>query len=242
MATTTSAPAARFSAQARLRALQAEIMDLILDRGLEAGDPLPTESELTATLGVGRNTLRECLKVLQALGVVEIRHGFGMFVAPSNFDALADGLSFRGRLSLRHKGHEAMELVDVRQALESGLVGASIDVITQEQLARIEAVVVTMEESAERGDEFSEADALFHRLLFEPLDNELLLNLMGVFWKVYRKIHAEVGPSNADLVETAAAHRRILEAVGAGDKAAASELLNRHFDGIRRMLQAHADG
>ena len=99
-------------------------MELILERGAGSRGPLPTEHELSAVLGVGRNTLRESLKVLQALGVIEIRHGFGMFVAPSNFDALADGLTFRGRLSLRHHGQEALQLVEVRQALESGLIAA----------------------------------------------------------------------------------------------------------------------
>ena len=64
---------ARFSAQARLRALQSGIMELILERELETGDPLPTETELAVALCVGRNTLRESLKVLQALGVIEIR-------------------------------------------------------------------------------------------------------------------------------------------------------------------------
>ena len=81
MTTAGAMPPARFSAQARLRALQADIIELILERELVTGDPLPTENELAAALGVGRNTLRESLKVLQALGVIEIRHGFGMFVA-----------------------------------------------------------------------------------------------------------------------------------------------------------------
>ena len=80
-------PPRRLGAQARLRALQAGIIELILERELEPGDPLPTENELAALLGIGRNTLRETLKVLQALGVIEIRHGFGMFVAASNFEA-----------------------------------------------------------------------------------------------------------------------------------------------------------
>ena len=125
---------ARFSAQIRSHALQTRIMDLILEQGLDVGDALPTESELSAALGVGRNTVRESLKVLQALGVIEIRHGFGMFVAPNNFTALTDGLAFRGRLSLRHRGEEAMELIDVRQALESGLIGSAIDLMTDEHL------------------------------------------------------------------------------------------------------------
>ena len=236
MTTSGVVPQARFSAQARLRALQSDIMELILERELEAGDPLPTENELSVALGVGRNTLRESLKVLQALGVIEIRHGFGMFVAPSNFDALADGLTFRGRLSLRHQGLEALQLVDVRQALESGLIGSSIDVMTKEQLASIEETVKQMEELAAAGENFVAADAEFHRRLFEPLNNELLINLMGVFWKVYRKIHVEIGAGNEDLAKTAAIHRNIYAAVAAGDKVLSAELLNRHFDGIRRRI------
>ncbi|GAP59194.1 uncharacterized HTH-type transcriptional regulator YcbG [Arthrobacter sp. Hiyo1] len=236
MTTSGVVPQARFSAQARLRALQSDIMELILERELEAGDPLPTENELSVALGVGRNTLRESLKVLQALGVIEIRHGFGMFVAPSNFEALADGLTFRGRLSLRHQGLEALQLVDVRQALESGLIGSSMDVMTAEQLALIEEAVKRMEELAASGENFVAADAEFHRRLFEPLNNELLINLMGVFWKVYRKIHVEIGSDNEDLVATAAMHRSIYTAVATGDKLAAAELLNRHFDGIRRRI------
>ncbi len=236
MATSAVIPQARFSAQARLRALQADIMDLILERELEAGDPLPTESELSLALGVGRNTLRESLKVLQALGVLEIRHGFGMFVAPSNFDALADGLIFRGRLSLRHQGLEALQLVDIRQALESGLIGSSIDVMTAEQLGHIEAAVSRMENLAERGENFTEADAQFHSLLFDPLVNDLLTSLMDVFWKVYRKIHVEIGVESGDLVATARMHRKIYNAVAVKDKPLASELLNRHFDGIRQRI------
>lgn len=230
-------PVARFSAQARLRALQADILELILERDLVAGDPLPTESELTAALGVGRNTLRESLKALQAVGVIEIRHGFGMFVAPSNFEALTDGLTFRARLSLRHHGEEALQLVDVRQALESGLVGAAMDRITPEQLEAVEESVEQMEALAAAGQPFIEADAEFHRRLFEPLNNELLISLMDVFWKVYRRIHLEVGgPYAIDLHETAALHRGIYEAVATADRTLAAARLNSHFDGIRSVI------
>lgn len=241
MSTSIGAPRARFSAQVRLRALQADIMELILDRDLDAGDPLPTESELSEVLGVGRNTLRESLKVLQALGVVEIRHGFGMFVAPSNFNALADGLTFRGRLSLRHEGLEALQLVDIRQALEAGLIGSSISHVTSGHLKLIEASVERMEILASQGELFPDADAEFHRLLFEPLGNDLLMNLMNVFWQVYRKIHLEIGVDSADLLDTAAQHRAILDAVTARDAIRASKLLSGHFDGIRAKIQLFVD-
>ncbi|MCU1548380.1 MAG: FadR family transcriptional regulator [Arthrobacter sp.] len=237
MTAANSVTRARFSAQSRLRTLQADIMELILERGLEAGDPLPTESELSVALGVGRNTLRESLKALQALGIIEIRHGFGMFVAPSNFDALADGLTFRGRLSLRHHGQEALQLVGVRQALEAGLIGASMDRITPDQLAAVEDSVRRMELRAGSAEHFPEADAEFHRRLFEPLDNQLLISLMAVFWTVYRRIHVELGGQDgAEPMVAAALHREIYEAVAAADKALAAERLNSHFDGIRGRI------
>ena len=59
-----------------------------------------------------------------------------------------------------------------------------------------------METEAAAGEPFVEADAEFHRRLFEPLNNELLISLLGVFWKVYRRIHIELGgPDAVDLVE-----------------------------------------
>ena len=94
-----------------------------------------------------------------------------------------------------------------------------------------------MEELAQRGEQFVEADAEFHRLLFEPLGNDLLMNLMGVFWKVYRKIHMEIGTEGTDLVRTAAEHRSIYDAVVAQDPVAAAALLSSHFDGIRAKIE-----
>ncbi|WP_066288240.1 FadR/GntR family transcriptional regulator [Arthrobacter sp. B6] len=228
---------ARFSAQIRSHALQTRIMELILEQGLDVGDALPTESDLSAELGVGRNTVRESLKVLQALGVIEIRHGFGMFVAPNNFSALVSGLTFRGRLSLRHKGEEAMELIDVRQALESGLIGSAIDLMTAEHLADLRTTMEAMEAAAAKGEPLAEHDAEFHRRLYAPLNNELLINLMDVFWQVYRQIHEALGSGPVNLEEQARVHWDIYDAVEKKDKALASERLQRHFDGIRLKLK-----
>lgn len=229
-------PPNRLGAQARLRAMQAEIIDLILERELEPGEALPTETELAALLGTGRNTLREALKVLQALGVIEIRHGFGMFVAPNSFGALTDGLTFRARLSLRHHGQEALELIELRRVLESALIGGSMALMTPDRLAGVEATVRRMEALAGSGEPFAEADAEFHRLLFEPLNNGLLRDLLGAFQAVYRGIQQELGGDDVDPAAAAALHRGIYEAVAAGDAALAAERLGRHFDGLRRRI------
>lgn len=233
-------PVRRSDARARLRALTNDITALILERGLLPGDPLPTEQELMAELGVGRNSLREAIKVLQALGIIDTRHGFGMFVAEDNLNALEDSLAFRGQMSLRHHGHEANELVDVRQALEAGLIGQAIAAVAEEHLEALEQCVVEMEERAARGEQFVEQDKAFHRILFEPLGNRLLSNLLGVFWDVYRSIYdaVDTDPRATQPAKTAQDHRDILDAVKAKDIATARSLISSHFDGIRSLLDA----
>ena len=66
------------------------------------------------------------------------------------------------------------------------------------------------------------------------------MNLMDVFWKVYRQIHLRAGPGPVDLVQQVRDHWEIYDAVAAGDKALASERLQRHFDGIRGKLRTVA--
>ncbi|MDR2257114.1 MAG: FCD domain-containing protein [Arthrobacter sp.] len=234
---TSTANRARESAKLRSRALQHEIMALILERGLLPGDPLPTELELVEELGVGRNTVREALKVLQAIGIVDVRHGYGMFVAKKKLDALAVTLEFHARMSLAHSGREAVELVDVRQALESELIAATVDAMTPDALAAVLSAVQEMEACAERGASLVAADREFHRALFAPLENALLSNLLDVFWAAYSGMHETLMPDAVDLAETSREHRGIYEAVAAADKTLATELMRGHFDGIRGLIK-----
>src|SRR5258706_3844681 len=73
------------------------IIDLIVDRGLPPGAPMPTELSLMDDIGVGRNSIREAIKALQALGIVEVRHGYGTFVGSAGSAALQTWLRFRTR-------------------------------------------------------------------------------------------------------------------------------------------------
>lgn len=130
-----------------------------------------------------------------------------------------------------------MELIDVRQALESGLIGSAIDLMTDEHLGQLRGTLEQMEAAAAAGEALAELDAEFHRGLYAPLNNELLINLMDVFWKVYRQIHQALGTGPVNLPEQARMHREIYEAVAEKNKSLASERLQRHFDGIRQKLK-----
>lgn len=231
----------RAGAAERRRSLQQAIMSLILQRGLAPGDAMPTELELVEEFGVGRNTVREALMVLQSMGIVEVRHGYGMFVGRKNLEALAMGLEFHARMSLSHRGDEALEVVEVRQALESGLIGSAMDLMTDEDLGRLEACVVGMERAADEGHMSPELDREFHRLLFVVLDNGLLTRLMEVFWSVYDRIRDQIEEDRPVATQVARTHREIFEVVRAADKDRAAVLLREHFDGLREVLK-RADG
>lgn len=233
-------PAAR-GRQSRAVEVQEAVKRIILQRGLAAGDPLPTESDLMAELGIGRNSVREALKVLQAVGIVDIRHGFGMFVGKMSLNGLVDELAFHSRMTMasaaseerNHLGH----LIEIREVLESGLVVRLIEQgATPGQLAAALAAIEDMEKEAQVGDISPETDRLFHDVLYRPLGNPLVSQLLSAFWEVYHQLRDDLGTPDETPADVARKHRDIYAAVLAGDQAAAVTAMRAHFDGVRSRL------
>ena len=77
----------------------AEIKNYILTKGLHPGDALPTESQLCTDLGVSRSSVREAVRTLVALDIVEVRHGHGMFVGQVSMRPMVESLIFKGLLN-----------------------------------------------------------------------------------------------------------------------------------------------
>ncbi len=228
------------SSRSRLaqRAVQERIKELMLERHLGPGDPMPTETELAEHLGIGRNSVREALKSLQAIGIVEIRHGFGTYVGDCSLEPFADALVFRVRRSLRAQGHEMREIVDVRQALEVGLISQVIDLIDDEGIARLAGCLDRMAEAADAGQDIAAADRAFHDQLYAPLGNQVMSQLLRVFWDVYHHFSRDLTGAPLDPKAIVATHREILDAVAARDAARASVATDAHFDGIRERIEA----
>lgn len=214
------------------------ILELILSEGLNTGDPIPREADLAESIGVARNTVREAMKALQALGIVEIRHGTGTFVDSGSIDPLVGGLSFRGRLSIRSDRRDARELVEVREALESSLIGRVVELARPDDIKRVEEAARAMEQAAQRGEPLTDLDERFHEALFLPLGNRVLSELLTAFWHVYAAVASEIGEENIDLSHTAADHRAIADAVARRDVDGATAAIRAHFEGIRSRLRS----
>jgi DNA-binding FadR family transcriptional regulator len=233
------APANR-SRQAQ-QAIQNRIKGLILERGLATGDAMPTESELVDHLGVGRNSVREALKALQAVDIVEVRHGFGTYVGACSLDPFAEALVFRGRRSLSGNRHDLHEILDLRQALEAGLIGRLVAVVDDSDLRELKARLDELSVHAGQADAGDEADRAFHEQLYAPLGNPLMSQLLRVFWDVCHDLSHELAPSGLDPDGIVEGHRAIYDAVAARDGARAVAAVHDHFGGIRTRIREDPD-
>ncbi|MFF2845852.1 FadR/GntR family transcriptional regulator [Streptomyces sp. NPDC058001] len=213
--------------------IQREVMQLILDQGLRPGTPLPTEADLMDSLGVSRNSVREALKALQALDIVEIRHGYGTYVGEVSLTPLVDGLTFRALSQQADDTRALLEILQVREVLEEGLIRRVAATVTDAELDELEGIVVRMEEAGRAGDPFPELDRAFHELLYQSLGNVLVPQLLGAFWNVFRRVAGVRGwtddPSPALTVRR---HRDILTALRARDVQQAQRAMADHFRGI----------
>lgn len=222
--------------------IQDRITRFIIERGYRPGDPLPAEADLARTLGISRPSLREAMKALQTLGVIEARHGSGTYVGRFSLDPLVDGLAFRIRIDLNQNVQTIRELLEIRLVLESSLVARVATERTPEQIAILEALVATMERRGATGEEFPEDDRVFHEVLYRPLGNSLVVTLLQAFWQVLARVRTDLNLFPADPAVTAADHRRILDAIVAGDGAAASAAMTIHFNGIQSRIQEPVPG
>ena len=100
--------------------LQDKIKSLIIKQNLKSGDLMPTENELIEQLGVSRSSLREAIKSLEALHILDIRHGVGTFVSESSLVPMIRGLSFHTQLNLHNDHNQLINILDIREILEYG--------------------------------------------------------------------------------------------------------------------------
>ncbi|MFE4454660.1 FadR/GntR family transcriptional regulator [Streptomyces sp. NPDC056796] len=218
--------------------IERRIKELILERGLGPGDPLPTEAELMELFAAGRVSVREALKALQAVNVVEIRRGFGTFVGSLSLSPFAEGLAFRAAVRHRQGEPGLLELMKVREALETGLVGAVTAGIPARDLAELRALVATMEREAARDGRVARTtDRAFHLALYASLDNHLLSEVLDAFWAAMDRVREDVDDGHQDPDVTCSQHHEIVEAVAAADGARAVRAMRTHFDGIRGRLE-----
>ncbi len=218
-----------------------EIKRLILANGLRSGDLLPTESELCEKLGVSRSSVREAIRTLQTLDIVDVKHGRGTFVGKMSLQPLVETLAFRSVTSPGDDFRALREVVDVRVSLDLSFAERIVAHFEGTRHELLHLLVGEMVASARRGEPFAAADREFHTQLFSESGCEMVSQLVAAFWDVHTAVLPQLAiPTPCDIELTAKAHGDMLEAAEAGDVEAYRRAVNAHYAPLLRVLDASA--
>jgi DNA-binding FadR family transcriptional regulator len=212
--------------------VQDALKDYIFENQLQSGDPLPSENELAEQLGVSRNSVREAVKALVSLGVVESRRGSGLFVQSFSLTPLLNSLPYA---LMSESALQALEdLLEVRRVLEVAMIDRAMNTFTDKDIAYLDDLLARMYGFASKGQPCLAEDREFHRFLFKNVGNQVLLKLLDIFWIVFQKSlqHVDIVVDIVDTrpMSTYQDHVSIVEAIKARDVAAAQMALARHYD------------
>lgn len=206
-----------------------ELNRLIQEDGLKGGDKLPSERELSYRLQVGRSSVREALRSLELLDLIETRRGEGTFIKEVGGHRLVEILA-----SFFLKEKKAREdLSETRKIIEIEALRLACKRINQDQLQVLQSMIKLSKNKYQQGDIPVEEDYLFHRAIVEGCDNRLLLNIW-VSLVEYSKISLKESLAREGRIENSILeHEKIYNALKNGEEEEAVTALIQHLDNSR---------
>jgi GntR family transcriptional repressor for pyruvate dehydrogenase complex len=209
-----------------------QIQRLIASGTLKPGDRLPNERELAAKFGVGRSSLRDAIRTLEVMGIVESRHGSGTVVRDLSTDSLVVPLAS----VLAQKRELVAELIDVRRMIEPALAARAAANATEEELSRLEDIVRRQGEKVRRGERSIEEDSEFHYAIALAARNSVVLKVLDVLMDLLLDSRARSLQVKGRPERSCAGHRRILRAIKRRDGPAAEAAVRKHLKEIEEIV------
>jgi DNA-binding FadR family transcriptional regulator len=181
--------------------------------------------------------VREAVRTLSTLDIVDVRHGHGTYVGGMSLAPLVETLVFRGVLNPEGSLDALREVVEVRLALDLSMADRVVEAAHGDGDLELDQLVEAMVDKAERGESFLEEDRFFHTALFNATGNHLAGQLVGAFWDVHTAVLPQLGIAPpADIHDTAKAHGDMLAAARSGDVEAYRRAVVDHYQPLQRVL------
>lgn len=220
-----------------------KIKEMIISGELGPGDRLPPEKELSERLGLSRSSMREAVKALEVIRVLDVRRGDGTYVTSLEPRLLLEAMSFVVDL---HDDDSILELFQVRRILEPAATALAAGRITAEQIGDLRNQIAAVDETTSVEDLVSH-DIGFHGAIVDAADNAYLATIIEslsshtVRARIWRGLTQEHSVSR-----TLAEHKAIVDALERGDAGLAEALTIVHISGVEEWLrdaaaEAHHD-
>ncbi|MCX7030671.1 MAG: FadR/GntR family transcriptional regulator [Spirochaetes bacterium] len=206
----------------------------IIDSGLKSGDHLPTESKLAEQLGISKTTVREALKALENVGILESRHGVGNFIKEFSYDVILENLPY----SLETDVHSLQEIVEIRACLERHFIVRDMGKFNDQDIEDLWSIYRELEKtnSPNSVKDAIEAHSAFHCALYRHSGNRLLIKLIRLFSTLQRNLVLINRYWTTDPDSFLLQHGAIIEAIKKKDSEMATRVMGYHFADVLDWL------
>ena len=214
--------------------LTQQILAYVESEKLGPGDRLPAERDLAEDLGVSRATLSQALVALEVLGVIDVQHGTGAVLVyrPSIASVIR---------ALREHENRIPDIVEARETLEVKLATLAAERRTDEDLDHIESALSIMEREIAEGGRGEHGDELFHQSVTATAHSSVLEQLMVFIGEMVLETRLESLGQPGRPERSLQSHRRILEAIEAGDADAAATAMEDHIEMVSDVALLRSD-
>jgi len=213
-----------------------QVLDLIENGKLKQGDQLPSERELTEIFKVSRTTVREAIRTLESMKLLQSRQGNGTYVLASTEEDLVQPLAaalFNAKDDIRH-------IFYVRKIIEPHVAELAAENATAQEIEEMEEILRRQEICVEQGENIIETDSAFHNLMAGATKNRVMERLTAAlvdFLKQSREHYLlDVEPGNNRPERSLEGHKQVLAAIKKGDCEAAQRLMLQHLEEIERIV------
>lgn len=203
--------------------LMQQILAFVEQERLGPGDHLPAERELADQLGVSRATLAQALVALEVLGVIDVKHGTGAVLVyrPSIATVLRELHEHKNRLP---------DIVEARSTLEVKLASLAAERRTDDDINRINEALEVMAQEIADGDRGEKGDELFHEAITGAAKSSVLQKLMTFISEMVLETRLESLGQPGRPERSLESHRKITEAIIAGDSRSAATAMQEHIE------------
>ena len=208
-----------------------QIERLILKK-LKPGDKLPSERELAELLQVSRSSIRDAIRGLELMGLVEPRQGAGTIVREVSADSLINPFAN----ALKHKQVVVAELLDFRKMLEPPLAARAATHASAEEILEMEEILQRQEDRLARGETTVAEDAEFHYSVALASDNNVVLKVLDILMDLLRETRERSLQVEGRPKKSLAGHRRILASIKRRDAEAANAAMRRHIEDVEEIV------
>ena len=214
-----------------------KIKAMIVSGELGPGDRLPPEHELATRLGLSRNSMREAVKALEVIRVLDVRRGDGTYVTSLEPRLLLEAMSFIVDVN----DDSMFEMFAVRRILEAHAAAIAAQRATPETAAALDAQIESVSPDTDIPS-LVDHDVRFHRAIVDLADNRYLAGLLDSLTSQTLRVRVWRGLTQDGAIDrTLAEHRAIATAIRDGDVDLAQALATAHVSGVEAWLRAATD-